>query len=279
MRDNSAIFETTAEESDSKVVTIPKEVLQRNKRIYTFLVDLPSEGKMYPEGHPLRDKTKIELKQMTAKEENILASVDFVEAGIAVQKLLESVVLIPELDVNTLVNIDRQSIIYGLRVNAFGKDYGNPDVGCPKCGAKLKKMQVPDFKVPQAQIPQDVSANRSEDGSFYVVSPSKIKVKLKPLTFPEEREVFKKSMVNGKFSSLVLPFLEATVAEIDGEKDPEELKDMIENLRSIDSRFLMNIYSKIFPPVKLSVTAECTSCDMTEDLEVPLDAGFFWNIN
>jgi hypothetical protein len=280
MRDNSAIFDAAeVTKEDPKVAVIPKEVLQRNKRIYTFLADLPSEGKMYPEGHPLRDKTKIELKQMTAKEENILASVDFVEAGIEIQKLLESVVLIPELDVNTIVSIDRQSLIYNLRVNAFGKGYGNSDIKCPECGSKLKKMQIPDFVKPAVELPEGVNISSAPDGAFYVISPSKRKIKLKPLTLPEERAIFKKSMVNGKFTSLVLPFLETAITEIDGESDTDELKEIIENLRSLDTRFLMEIYTKIFPPVKLSVKAECTSCEMAEEVEVPLDAAFFWNID
>jgi len=280
MRDNSAIFDAAeVTKEDPKVAVIPKEVLQRNKRIYTFLADLPSEGKMYPEGHPLRDKTKIELKQMTAKEENILASVDFVEAGIEIQKLLESVVLIPELDVNTIVSIDRQSLIYNLRVNAFGKGYGNSDIKCPECGSKLKKMQIPDFVKPAVELPEGVNISSAPDGAFYVISPSKRKIKLKPLTLPEERAIFKKSMVNGKFTSLVLPFLETAITEIDGENDTDELKEIIENLRSLDTRFLMEIYTKIFPPVKLSVKAECTSCEMAEEVEVPLDAAFFWNID
>ena len=86
-------------------------------------------------------------------------------------------------------------------------------------------------------------------------------------------------MVNGKFTSLVLPFLETAITEIDGESDTDELKEIIENLRSLDTRFLMEIYTKIFPPVKLSVKAECTSCEMAEEVEVPLDAAFFWNID
>jgi len=279
MRDNSAIFEATESvPKESDVATIPKEVLQRNKRLYTFLADLPSEGKMYPEGHPLRDKKKIELKQMTAKEENILASVDFVKAGIELQKLIESVVLIPELDASTIVNMDRQSIIYALRVNAFGTGYGNADIACPECGSKLKKMVLPDLQKPEEDIPESASLIRTSDGCAQIVTPSKLKVKLKPLGMTEEKEVMNRSIVDGKFTSMVIPFLETTIVGIDEEQDTAELKEIIENLRSVDVRFVMDIYPKLFPTFKLSVTAECTSCDMTEEVEVPLNAAFFWNI-
>ena len=54
----------------------------------TEVVDLPSEGKIYPKDHPL-SSGKIELKYMTAKEEDILTSDNLIKKGVVITKLLD----------------------------------------------------------------------------------------------------------------------------------------------------------------------------------------------
>ena len=63
------------------------------------VIDLPSEGKLYPEGHPLKDG-KIEIKYMTAKEEDILTSTNLVKKGLAIDTLLQSLIVDKNIDLS-----------------------------------------------------------------------------------------------------------------------------------------------------------------------------------
>ena len=56
------------------------------------VVDLPSGGKVYPKDSPLSNG-KIELKYMTAKEEDILTSDNLIKKGVVITKLLDSLIL------------------------------------------------------------------------------------------------------------------------------------------------------------------------------------------
>ena len=52
----------------------------------TEVVDLPSKGKYYPEGHPLKGVDSIEIRHMTAKEEDILTSQSLIKKGVLLSK-------------------------------------------------------------------------------------------------------------------------------------------------------------------------------------------------
>ena len=59
----------------------------------THFVELPSKGKFYPKGHPLHEKDTVEIRFMTAKEEDILTSRSLLKKGIAVDRMLESLLV------------------------------------------------------------------------------------------------------------------------------------------------------------------------------------------
>ena len=76
----------------------------------TEIVDLPSGGKMYTEGHPL-SKGTVEIKYMTAKEEDILASQNLIRKGVVLDKLFESVVVEEGLDIGDIFIGDKNAIL------------------------------------------------------------------------------------------------------------------------------------------------------------------------
>ena len=85
----------------------------------TEVVDLPSKGLVYPEGHPLR-KGNIEIKYMTAREEDILASQSLIKKGVVLDKLFESVVVEPGVDINDIFIGDKNAILLATRVMGYG---------------------------------------------------------------------------------------------------------------------------------------------------------------
>jgi len=88
----------------------------------TEVVDLPSKGLLYPEGSPL-SSGKIEIKYMTAREEDILTSANLIKQGVVVQKLLESLIIDKSIKVDDLLIGDKNAVLIAARILAYGKEY------------------------------------------------------------------------------------------------------------------------------------------------------------
>ena len=90
-------------------------------KIPTEIVTLPSKGLLYPKESPLA-KGEIEMKYMTAKEEDILTNVNYIRQGIVLDKLLQALIVTP-IDYNELLVGDKNAILVAARVLGYGKDY------------------------------------------------------------------------------------------------------------------------------------------------------------
>ena len=87
----------------------------------TEVVDLPSKGLLYPKDSPLSSGT-IEMKYMTAKEEDILTNVNYIQKGIVIDKLLQSLI-VTEVDYNEILIGDKNAILVAARILGYGKEY------------------------------------------------------------------------------------------------------------------------------------------------------------
>ena len=88
----------------------------------TEVVDLPSKGLLYPKDSPL-SSGKIEIKYMTAKEEDILTSANLIKKGIAVDKLLDSLIVDKTIKTDELLIGDKNAVLIAVRILAYGRDY------------------------------------------------------------------------------------------------------------------------------------------------------------
>ena len=75
--------------------------MEQKYQFPTEEVTLPSKGLLYPEGSPLR-KGVIEMKYMTAKEEDILTNQNYIANGTVIDKLIKSLI-VSEVDYNDLL--------------------------------------------------------------------------------------------------------------------------------------------------------------------------------
>ena len=87
----------------------------------TEFVELPSKGLLYPESSPLASG-KVEMKYMTAKEEDILTNQSYIKQGIVLDKLLQSLI-VSKIDYNELLTGDKNAILVASRILGYGKDY------------------------------------------------------------------------------------------------------------------------------------------------------------
>ena len=88
----------------------------------TEIVDLPSKGHFYVQGHPL-SSGKVEIKYMTAKEEDILTSQNLIQQGTVIEKLLQSLIVDKSVKVDDMLIGDKNAIMGAARILGYGKDY------------------------------------------------------------------------------------------------------------------------------------------------------------
>ena len=93
-----------------------------NYEFPTETVDLPSKGHFYFQGHPL-SSGKVELKYMTAKEEDILTSQNLIQQGTVIDVLLESLIVDKSIKVEDLLVGDKNALMVAARVLGYGADY------------------------------------------------------------------------------------------------------------------------------------------------------------
>ncbi len=246
----------------------------------TEFVPLPSKGKFYPEHHPLHGKDVIEVKQMTAKEEDILTSRSLLKKGVALDRLIQSLIVDQSLNPDTLTIEDRSAIIVAARISAYGPEY-TTSVTCPNCGEKnkstfdLSEKLEPEEKEEKQLLPVD------SNGHFTVQLPStKWTVVCRVLNGYDEKELAKTETTKKKNDlvgdSLLLQQLKSMVVSVENVTDKAMIERALSVLPAADSRFLRKTYSDNVTGVDMRHSFNCKSCDNSAELEVPLTADFFW---
>ena len=99
----------------------------------TEFVELPSRGVFYPEGHPFFNQETVEIKFMTAKDEDILSSQALIKKGVMIERLLESLI-VEDVDPNSLLLADKTAIMMAARISSYGSEY-NATVPCKACAS------------------------------------------------------------------------------------------------------------------------------------------------
>jgi len=108
---------------DQKIIEIAKQQFEQTKKnkLPVTIVDLPSNGKVYPEEHPLHSGT-IEMRYMTAYDEDILTDVSYIKNGVVFDKLLESIIT-TQISISDIIEADKDALIIAARINAYGSEY------------------------------------------------------------------------------------------------------------------------------------------------------------
>ena len=87
----------------------------------TEMVSLPSKGLLYPKENPL-SSGQIEMKYMTAKEEDILTNANFIKNQTVIDKLLQALIT-SKVNFDDILIGDKNAILVAARILGYGKDY------------------------------------------------------------------------------------------------------------------------------------------------------------
>jgi len=246
----------------------------------TKIVDLPSKGRFYPEGHPLHNCDTIEIRFMTAKEEDILTSKSLLKKGIAIDRMLQSLLINKGINVNDLLIGDKNALTVAARISGYGNVYST-NVTCPNCNAvnqwtfDLEESNVHDGV---ENLPDGVELT-SENTYKTTLPASKAVVEFRPLTGHDEARMIrtmKARQRNGMGESSLTDQYKNYIVSINGEKDGRTIHSFVENMPAMDSRHLRTVYQQSVPNTDLTQGFVCVECTYDAEMEVPFTTDFFW---
>ena len=121
---------------------VPKDIESQHQSslsyaVPTEIIDLPSKGRFYPKGSPLHGKESIEIRFMTARDEDILTSPALLKKGVAIDRLLDNVLMDKSFKSKDLLTGDRNALMYAVRITGYGPDYP-ATITCRECASEYE---------------------------------------------------------------------------------------------------------------------------------------------
>lgn len=257
-----------------------REVPSVNSQDYNIPVDsisLPSKGLLYSSDHPLCNEASVEIRCMTAREEDLLTSAALVKNGTVLDKLMESCLLNKTVEPGSLLLGDRSAILIAIRVSGYGSNY-SVKVKCPSCFQEFEH----DFSLNGLTV-KSLGAEPVESNTNvfqYVLPLSKSTVQFKLLTGNDETEINsahdKKKKLGVQVENAVTSRLIHQILSVDGNSDKSVISKFINTMRAGDSLSLRKYINKISPDVNVKQTMSCKYCNEESEVGIPFGMSFFW---
>jgi hypothetical protein len=242
------------------------------------IVDLPSNGHFYDSSSPLSNGT-INLKVMTAKEEDILTNQNYIKKGIVLDKLIESLIVDKDIKLDDLLLGDKNAVFVATRRFAYGDSYGPLQIKCPSC----RENNECTFNLIELKYKEiDFSKYEPNVNKFDIQLPyCKKTVTCKLLTSGDERQIENETKMLQKIktgsTAEVTTRLRYTIVAVDGNNNKQEIQKFVENeLTSRDSLELRKLVKERTPDIDLNFNFKCEHCNHEERIGVPLTVQFFW---
>ena len=232
-------------------------------------VTLPSKGLLYPKDSPLR-KGIIEMKYMTAKEEDILTNPNLIENGTVIDKLLKSLI-VTDINYNTLLTGDKDAILVAARVLGYGKDYTFNHRG--------EEINIDLTTIKDKQLDEKLVIDGKNEFS-YTLPTAKKEITFKFLTHGDEQKIQRElkglKKLNKEVTRELSTRMKYVITSIDGDHETNTIREFVDTqFLARDARELRNYIRKIQPSVDLSHDYEDQSGN-TVKISIPVGIGFFW---
>ncbi len=235
----------------------------------TEMVDLPSKGLFYPENHPLASG-KIEMKYMTAKEEDILTNRAYIEKGIVIDKLLQSLI-VTKFDYNDLLLVDKNAIMIAARILGYGKDYEFMYKG-DKCSIDLSTLEP-------KNIDESLWKKGKNEFSYTLPSTGHI-LTFKLLTHGDEKKISDEvkglQKIHKDSNPELTTRLKHIITSVDGNSESKTVRQFVDNLLlARDARSLREYIREVTPEIEITFDYDGIN-GVEEGVNVPINLSFFW---
>lgn len=243
------------------------------------VIDLPSEGFFYPQESPLASG-RIEIKYMTAKEEDILSSQNLIKKGIVLDELLKALILTEGVKLDDLLLTDKNAVFVAARRLAYGDNYKATKITCPSCGQDSEMdINLSEIKTK----PFDFSKYQRGVNVFEFVLPaSKKTITYKLLTNGNNKDIeteiqkVEKIFKTGTALPEITTRLKYMILSVDGNTDVGAIRKFVDGMLSRDSMALRKHIRENTPELDMTVEFKCPHCGHTERIALPLGVDFFW---
>lgn len=266
--------------SEQKISIRPNNNVADQKPAYIYpteIISLPTDGYFYPEGHPL-STGEVELKYMTAKEEDILSSENLIRKGKVIDALLESLIVNKNIKTSDLFIIDKEALVISARKLAYGDKYSTV-INCPSCGQKNEiDINLSEFQ-PE---PFDFSQYERGINIFNYTTPKGGNIiQYKLLTQKDELEidVTLKALAKMNKNSVVPEItirLKQVIVSVDGDDSKSRINEFVDRILSQDSLAFRQHMRANIPKLNTKFLFDCQFCSYEKQEDTPIGVNFLY---
>jgi hypothetical protein len=274
---------SNAEISDAQLKELALKNLQneeiKKSKFPTEFIDLPSKGLLYPADSELA-KGVVEMKYMTAREEDILTSANLIKQGVVLDKLFQSLI-VSSINYNELLIGDKNAIMIAARVLGYGKDY-EVEITDPFSPDDKQKVVIDLTSIQPKEYDFDsVTPNQNE---FEVTLPiSKRQLVFRLMTHGLETKIKEEVKAQLKFTKAsgidrdLSTRTKCMIVSIDGNSERPYINNFVDNeLFAQDSKFLRDQIKQKTPDLDMTFVFTSNITGESQVMEMPMDVSFFW---
>jgi len=242
--------------------------MEQENKFPTEIIDLPSKGLLYPKESPL-SSGKIEMKYMTAKEEDILTNQNYINRGIVIDKLIQALIVDKSIKYGELLTGDKNVLLVAARILGYGQTYEFTYQG-ENHTVDLSKL---DNKV------IDESLFEAGKNEFTYTLPTLNKsITFKILTHQDDMDIDRElkglQKINKDSNPEMTTRLKYIIQSVDGKQDQKTIRDFVDNeFLARDARAFRNYYASIQPDLDLTFYPENGP---EEGVDIPIGINFLW---
>jgi hypothetical protein len=229
-------------------------------------VELPSKGLLYPKDSPL-SSGKVEMKYMTAREEDILTNQSYIQKGTVLDKLLQSLIINKDIKTDDLFVGDKNALFVASRILGYGKEYKVTIAG------KEENIDLTQLE------PKKVDLTIFENGNnkfTYKLENTNTVLEFKLINGHDEKQIERElaglKKLSPNTSSELTTRLKHMIISVDGNEEKKDIRDFVDNyFLARDARAFREYVRNMQPDVDMTVVL-----DSGEEATVPIGLNFFW---
>lgn len=240
-------------------------------------VTLPTAGKFYQKDSPLQGVETVEIRYMTAKEEDFLTKTPKKgdEASLF-DKLIDSLLVDTRLDSSMFMEEDKMAILIKARETGYGKEYKTL-VYCDNC-EEATPMTFDISKVTIKSPEMESEYNVEKDCFTFHLDMMDADVEIRKLSKNEKQEIQKdrekKESLDIDFN-YTTAYIKKCLVSFQGVEDKYVLEKVIDIMPARDAKTIVDFESKCTPTISTVQNVECSVCGTETEREVPVSWAFF----